>query len=211
VELSISAVGIEHTSDSSNAWSSGHRDEPDADLLARARQGDEAAFKRLVERYESVVASTAIGMLGRGQDAEEVGQETFTKFYHSLDRFRMESKVGTYLTRIAINLSLDELRRRKRRKLRFWRWEEREVLPDELVVHHEQEIEANERKDFVRHAVQSLDGKHRAVVVMRMLNGYSTKETAALLGIPVGTVLSRLSRAQEKLKDLLRPFMDEQR
>ncbi|MFH1011344.1 MAG: sigma-70 family RNA polymerase sigma factor [bacterium] len=202
-------MGIEHTSDSSNPCGPDSSDEPDAELLARARQGDEAAFQRLVERYESLVASTAIGMLGTREDAEEVGQETFVRFYHSLARFRADSKVGTYLTRIAINLSLDELRRRKKRKLRFWSLEEKETLPDELVVHHEQEIEANERKEFVQRALQSLDGKHQAVVVMRMLSGYSTKETAALLGIPTGTVLSRLSRAQEKLKRLLRPLMDE--
>lgn len=202
-------MGIHHPSNSSNQCSPNDSDESDAELLARARQGDEAAFKRLVERYESVVASTAIGMLGKGDDAEEVGQETFIRFYQSLRRFRAESRVGTYLTRIAINLSLDELRRRKKRKLRFWIWEEREALPDELVVSDEQEIEANERKDFVRRAIQSLDGKHRAVVVLRMLNGYSTQETAALLGIPIGTVLSRLSRAQEKLRHLLSPLMNE--
>jgi RNA polymerase sigma-70 factor (ECF subfamily) len=202
-------VGIHHPSDASKPCSPNDSDESDAELLARARQGDEAAFKRLVERYESVVASTAIGMLGKGEDAEEVGQETFIRFYQSLRRFREDSKVGTYLTRIAINLSLDELRRRKKRKLRFWSWEEREALPDELVVHDEQEIEANERKDFVRRAIQSLEGKHRAVVVLRMLNGYSTQETSALLGIPIGTVLSRLSRAQEKLRHLLTPLMNE--
>jgi RNA polymerase sigma-70 factor (ECF subfamily) len=209
--ISIFAVGIEHTSDSSNPCRPGDRDVPDANLLTRAREGDEVAFKQLVERYESLVAATAIGMLGRGDDAEEVGQKTFIRFYRALRRFREDSRVGTYLTRIVINLCLDELRRRKRRRFQFWSWEERETLPDELMVHEEQELETKERRELVRRAIQSLDGKHRAVVVMRMLNGYSTKETAAILGIPLGTVLSRLARAQEKLKLILKPLMDESR
>ena len=210
-KLDITALGINRSSDSSNKRRPKSGDESDAELLAQAREGQQAAFKQLVERYESLVAATAIGMLGKGDDAEDVGQETFIKFYRSLGKFRGDAKIGTYLTRIAINLSLDALRRRKRNKLRFWNYEEREVLPDELVVQGEKEIDARERKELVQRAIQSLDPKHRAVVVMRMMNGYSTKETAELLGIPLGTVLSRLSRAQEKLKQLLRPFMGEAR
>ncbi len=207
--LDITALGINRSSDSSNKRRPRSGNEPDAELLAQAREGQQAAFKELVERYESLVAATVIGMLGKGDDAEDVGQETFIKFYHSLGKFRGDAKIGTYLTRIAINLSLDALRRRKRSKLRFWNYEEKEVLPDELVVQGEKEIDARERKELVQRAIQSLDPKHRAVVVMRMINGYSTKETAELLGIPLGTVLSRLSRAQEKLKQQLRPFMGE--
>lgn len=208
-ESGLSALGIEHSGDSSNQCSPKSGDESDVELLARARAGDQSAFRELVNHYEPIVASTAIGMLGKGDDAEEVGQDTFIRFYHSLDKFRGESKIGTYLTRIAINLSLDVLRRRKRNKLRFWSWEDKDTLPDELVIQGEREIDALERKELVQRAIQSLDPKHRAVVVMRMINGYSTKETAELLKVPIGTVLSRLSRAQEKLKQLLSPLINE--
>ena len=119
--LDIIALGINRSSDSSNKRRSKSSDESDTELLAQAREGQQAAFKQLVERYESLVAATAIGMLGKGDDAEDVGQETFIKFYRSLDKFRGDAKIGTYLTRIAINLSLDALRRRKRSKLRVWR------------------------------------------------------------------------------------------
>ena len=74
-------------------------------LLERARQGDERAFRQLVERYEGLVAATVIGMLGPGPDAEDVGQETFIRFNRALKSFRGDSSVGTYLTRIAINQS----------------------------------------------------------------------------------------------------------
>ncbi|RMH54101.1 MAG: sigma-70 family RNA polymerase sigma factor, partial [Bacteroidetes bacterium] len=89
----------------------------DETLVARARQGDEQAFRNLVERYESTVAATVIGMLGAGPEAEDVGQETFIRFYRALHQFRGEAAVGTYLTRIAINLSLNALKRRRRRRL----------------------------------------------------------------------------------------------
>jgi hypothetical protein len=68
---------------------------PDGDLLERARGGDHAAFRTLVERYEQVVAATVIGMLGPGAESEDVGQETFIRFYTALNRFREEATAGT--------------------------------------------------------------------------------------------------------------------
>jgi RNA polymerase sigma-70 factor (ECF subfamily) len=208
-ELDLLSLGINHSSRSSNHCGPQEGHEPDAQLLAQARRGDQTAFRKLVERYESMVAATVIGMVGSGPDAEEVGQETFIRFYRSLGRFRGDAKITTYLTRIAINLSLDTLRRRKRDESRFVTWNGENSLPDELVVQGEQELDARERKEYVQRAIQLLDPKHRAVVVMRMINGYSTKETAALLRIPTGTVLSRLARAQDKLKQLLAPYLEE--
>ena len=91
---------------------------PDDELLLRARAGDDRAFRLLVERYEGRVASVVTAMLGAGDEAEDVGQETFIRFYRSLDRFRGEASLGTYLTRIAINLSRNALRRRRREATR---------------------------------------------------------------------------------------------
>ena len=182
----------------------------DERMLALARDGDQMAFQVLVKKYEPVVAATVIGMLGSSAEADDVGQETFVRFYKSLHRFRGEAKLGTYLTKIAMNLSLDALRRRKRNRGRFWHQEEQEVLPEELVLDGNQVVDAQARRDMVRKAVQSLDPKHRAVIVLRMFNGYSTKEAASLLGVPVGTVLSRFSRAQDKLKELLKPIMEDE-
>ncbi len=83
-------------------------DEDDRSLVDRAQSGDEQAFRILVERYEGAVAATVIGMLGHG--AGDVGQEVFVRFYRSLSRFRGEAAVKTYLTRIAINQSLNALK-----------------------------------------------------------------------------------------------------
>jgi RNA polymerase sigma-70 factor (ECF subfamily) len=91
----------------------------DADLIALARGGDDRAFAVLVERYEGAVAATVIGMLGRGDDADDVGQETFIRFHRALGNFRGESSLKTYLVHIAMNLSLNALKRRRRSLLRF--------------------------------------------------------------------------------------------
>lgn len=180
----------------------------DERLITAARQGDNQAFKGLVRRYESRVAATAIGMLGKCPEAEDVGQETFIRFYKSLKRFRGESSVGTYLTRIAINLSLNELRRRKRRSFIFFHKPLEEVYDIANARASNQDVEDRE---LVQQAIQKLDLKFRSVVVLRLIDGYSTEETAQILNVPVGTVLSRLSRAQKKLKELLTPYYGDMR
>src|SRR5258708_38429124 len=87
----------------------------DEELIAGARNGDMAAFKILVERHEGKVAGIIKPMLGNVPQAEDVGQEVFIRFYESLGKFKGESSLGTYLIRIAINLSLNEIKRMKRR------------------------------------------------------------------------------------------------
>jgi RNA polymerase sigma-70 factor, ECF subfamily len=132
-----------------------------------------------------------------------VGQETFIHFHKGLQAFRRESSVSTYLVRIAINLSLNELKRRKRRPSPFSQTNPGIILdiPDEKA-----EKLLSEDKRVVERALQELKPEFRAVIVLRLLDGYSTEETAQILGVPVGTVLSRLARAQEKLRESLTPY-----
>ncbi|MEM7414929.1 MAG: RNA polymerase sigma factor [Gemmatimonadota bacterium] len=181
----------------------------DTDLLARARNGDAHAFRHLVERYQDGVAAVVVGMLGPGPDADDVGQETFVRFYRSIDRFRGEAALRTYLTRIAMNLSLNELKRRKRRERRVLRIHEG---TPEFAAPGEGPDEAVDRADrarAVREAIDRLDEKHRAVVTLRMIQGLSTKETAEALGVPEGTVLSRLARGRQKLEGELKPWLND--
>ena len=174
------------------------------ELVTAAREGDDDAFKELVMRFEPIVARTVIGMLGGCAEAEDVGQETFIRFYKALPRFRGESSVRTYLTRIAMNLSLNELKRRKRRLTRFAGKpvDEFRDLADEK---HDDRGDVD--KERVWMAIGQLEEKFRSVVVLRLIDGYSTEETARILGIPLGTVLSRLSRGQKRLRDLLEPHI----
>jgi RNA polymerase sigma-70 factor (ECF subfamily) len=170
------------------------------ELIADARDGDNDAFKELVRRYEPVVARTVIAMLGDCPEAEDVGQETFIRFYKALPGFRGDASVRTYLTRIAMNLSINELKRRKRRFSLFSRKpvEEYHDIADKKLERHQ---DVDEERVWL--AIRALEEKFRSVVVLRLIDGYSTEETAGILKIPVGTVLSRLSRAQKKLKGVL--------
>jgi RNA polymerase sigma-70 factor (ECF subfamily) len=174
----------------------------DTDLLAAARGGDERAFRLLVERYESAVASTVIGMLGRGDEAEDVGQEVFIQLFRSLDRFRGEAALGTYLRRIAMNLSLNALKRRRRMT---WRFLSRDRSPEPLPEPATDPADADgwQAREHVRAAIARLAPQHRSVVVLRMMDGCSTREAAQILQVPEGTVMSRLSRAMKELEQHL--------
>ena len=170
----------------------------DQHLIEEVRKGNTQAFKNLVELYEQPISNIVIGMLGHTPEAEEVAQDVFLKFFFNSDKFRLESSLQTYLTRIAINLSLNELKRRK--KLR-----ERYVYSEENNPPYESWEETNyDLREIIEKALQELKPALRAVIILRLIEGYDTKETAKILNIPPGTVLSSLSRAQEKLKPLLK-------
>lgn len=144
-----------------------------------------------------------IGMLGHCTEAEDIGQETFIRFYKSLNKFRGESSISTYLTRIAINLSLNEIKRRQRRRKYFSTTSEDRLdnIPEITTSKNK-----NETQEIVNLAIQKLEPKFRSVLVLRLILGYTTQETAKIMKLPVGTVLSRLTRTQMKLKDILTPL-----
>ena len=178
----------------------------DEQLIQACKTGNAGAFKELVVRYQGQVAATVIGMLGPGPEADDVGQETFIRFYKSINKFRGDSALGTYLTRIAMNLSLNELKRRKKKLSRFF-----SKTPEEIeIVDRESDSKwYNDEALMIRKSLQRLEPDFRSVIVLRLMEGYSTQETADILGIPVGTVLSRLSRGQKKLRDSLAPLLRE--
>ena len=178
----------------------------DMDLLSQSRRGNKRAFGELVNRYQARVASTVIGMLGQGPEADDVGQETFIRFYRALDSFRGDAQIATYLHRIAINLSLNALKKRKRQQNRFSR-PEKELL--ESMPAGPAPVTQFDDAAVVEKALNQLKPDFRSVVVLRLVEGYSTSETAALLNLPQGTVLSRLARAQRKLRTILGPYFEE--
>lgn len=175
----------------------------DEKLIQDARSGNDNAFRELIRRYEQKVATAVVGLLGPGPEAEDVGQEVFIRFYQTMDRFRGDASLGTYLTRIAINLSLNTLKQRRRKRLLFW-GKPVETIPD-LANSESSEFDMEE-KEIIKKAIQELDPAFRSVIILRMMEGCSTRETAEILNIPEGTVLSRLARAQKKLKISLTPY-----
>ena len=176
----------------------------DRQIIAEVLAGNTPVYAQLIRRYEGQVAATVIGMLGKTAEAEDVAQEVFIRFYRALPGFRHDSAVATYLTRIAINLSLNALQRRKKQKELF-----RENVDEQLSgIPAAEENEYSEEVRLIRQAITQLDEDQRAVIVLRLIDGYSTKETAEILNIPLGTVLSRLNRAQKKLRQILTPLLE---
>ena len=179
-----------------------YREFSDDFLVSASKQGDHAAFEALVNRYRKMVARTVKGMLGDSVYAEDIGQEVFIKLYYSLSEFRGDAKLSTYIQKIAVNLTLNELKRRKRFFSLFTHKADNELYEYDIAG---EDVESkHDAKATVEKALETLEPKFRAVVAMRMLQGYSTKETAKILGVPEGTVLSRLSRAQERLREYLK-------
>jgi len=174
----------------------------DKELIRRCLEGEKEAFQPLVLRYQDQVARTVISMLGPGQEAEDLGQEVFIRLFRSLEAFEGKSSLGTYITRIAINLSLNELKRKKRRNLFSLNDGEKNDYLLNLPGGEASE-EDRAKQEWVQDALQQLEVKFRSVIVLRMMQGYSTKETADILNLPQGTVLSRLARGQEKLRIIL--------
>lgn len=171
-------------------------------LLARAREGDEQAFRLLVQRHEQLVRGTVMGILGKTPEAEDVALEVFVKLHEKLADFRGESKLSTYLVRIAVNLSINEQKRRQRKHRRL------RPLDSDATTFQVEDAAANpgrfDLRDALRKALAQLDTDFRAVVVLRLIQGYSVRETADILDLPTGTVASRLARAQRQLQEILK-------
>jgi RNA polymerase sigma-70 factor (ECF subfamily) len=173
----------------------------DNELVKASIEGDKKAFGEIVDRYQTMVARTVKGMLGDSVFAEDLGQEVFIKLYHSLPDFRGDAKLSTYIQKIAINLTLNEIKRRKRFFSMFSQTSGNKM--HEYDVAESDEEEKKDAKELVNKALKKMEPKFRIIITMRMLQGYSTKETAEILDLPLGTVLSRLARAQEQMRKIL--------
>jgi RNA polymerase sigma-70 factor (ECF subfamily) len=172
--------------------------ETDSALVEAARGGDVESYGRLVERYEAIAHRTAF-TLGAGDDTADVVQDAFVKAYLALDRFRVNEPFQPWLLTIVAN----ETRSR-------WRWLSRhrtvplaligDDLPHNDVRGPQQIAEDHETSRSLRDAVQALPRPHREVIVCRYLLDLSEQDTAQVLGIPPGTVKSRLSRGLSALQ-----------
>ena len=178
------------------------------ELVKLANEGNKLALNALILQHEDQVVKTITGMLGKCREVDDISQETFIRFYQSLHNFRCRSSVGTYITRIAINLSLNEIKRKKRKNFLFSKNDDDNILQI-LDANLSKHLEKNDLKEIVNKAVQLLEPKYRTVIVLKLIDGYSTKEIAEILEIKKSTVLTRLSRAQEKLRVKLEAFLEE--
>ena len=178
----------------------------DSELVARCLRDDRQAFTELVKRYKNAMVNYLTRLVGCRDRAEDFAQETFVRFYQSLDRYRHEGQLAAYLYRIATNL----VRSHERRKRRFQWLEPLLSRPG----HHDETPQvaalASERQEQVQRAIAALDLHYRAPLVLREIEGRSYLEIAEALGCSEGTVKSRLFRARQILKDKLTPFWNGQ-
>ncbi len=178
----------------------------DLALVARARAEDADAFETLIRKYQGWVFTLAYRMLGDRADAEEMAQEIFLKVYRAIGRFKGEAKFSTWLHRIATNHCLNHLESRRRRIRSHAnpghlldQVSDPAPGPDHLV-------EGSGVRNLVRQALLRLTPEHRAILILREVQGLAYEEIGELLGLESGTVRSRLHRARMELKERLKPY-----
>jgi RNA polymerase sigma-70 factor (ECF subfamily) len=191
-------------------------DVSDADrrLLEQCRRGDRFAFETLFRRHQTFVFNVALGMLGNAEDASDVTQDAFLRLHRSLDSFRGDSSVSTWLYRVAVNLSITELRRRNRSRFQLWedvKHEEEDRLNEEPVPGPEAAIAATEDQRVVHQVLGMLPPDYRAIMVLRHFQQLAYEEIAEVLGLTLSQVKTRLFRARKLFKDRFEAFTGEVR
>lgn len=176
------------------------------ELVRRAKDGDKSAFEQLVSENQRGVYSLALRYCGNREDALDISQEAFFRAYKGLPFFQGDSSFSTWLYRLTINVSIDYLRRSKKKKaIPFSAMGEPEQVYDipDTKDSPEKSAEIRELKESLNDALQTLSDEHRAIFILRAMNELSYTEIADILDLEEGTVKSRLSRARDKLRNIL--------
>ena len=183
----------------------------DAALVERCRRGDMAAFEPLVGKYRQRVYRLAYNVLRNSEDAWDVAQEAFIRAYQAIGSFRGQSAFYTWLFRIAMNVAADRARQRAAQGRAFGTervdegdWDR--ALVDQGAAPDDAAARAEER-ERIRRALARLPEHHRTIIMLGDLEGLTYREIAEVLGIPMGTVMSRLHNARKRLRDALGPLL----
>jgi len=184
-------------------------------LLEATRTGDQDAFAELVSRYRNQITSYIYRMTNDYDGAVDLAQETFVRVYRAADRYQRTYAFSTYIYRIATNLAISELRKRKRRKLvsltGFFQSgdgaEARELNPPDERPLQDSELVETERRNAVQRAICTLPEKYRAPLILRDVDGRSYDEIAGILQTSEGTVKSRISRARGFLREKMSAYL----
>jgi RNA polymerase sigma-70 factor, ECF subfamily len=189
----------------------------DHSLLEATREGDEAAFAEIVRRYRNQITNFVYRMTNDYEAAVDLAQETFLRVYRAADRYQTSYAFSTYIYRIATNLAISELRRRKRRRLvslsGFFNGrdgasgEATELDPPDNCPLQDAALVDDERRGAVARAIATLPEKYRAPLVLRDVEGRSYEEIACILEMSEGTVKSRINRARTFLREKLNAYI----
>jgi RNA polymerase sigma-70 factor (ECF subfamily) len=176
---------------------------PDADLIAASQQGDEAAFKELVERYRSRVASIAYQVLGNYEDARDVAQEVFIKLYRGIGGFDPRKKFFTWLYRLTVNAAIDFLRAKRRRSYESSlddMPDQYQTIPSPEYESVTYDMERRELRQIFMDEANKLNPKQRAAFVLCDLQGFTADEVTDLLNCPKVTLRWYLHEARKKIR-----------
>jgi len=185
----------------------------DHTLVTQARAGDSKAFRALVERYQRKVYGVAFGMLRSAEDAMDVTQETFIRVHRYLDRFQGSSSFFTWLYRITVNLCIDHIRREG--KAQTVDYDDAMDHPGETGELSTWSMDTNpahlvarkELQAVIASALETLSPNHRAVILMREVEGLSYSEMAEVMQCSKGTIMSRLFHARRRMQIALTEVM----
>lgn len=188
----------------------------DRELLRQSRLGDRQAFAELVGRHQRKVMTVALGMVRNHDDALEITQDAFVKAYENIANFKGDSSFYTWLYRIVVNCAID-LRRRQRRRPTIGhedreRWLERdeqaeERIPDTTPTGPFERTRSHQIADRIKSAIEELTPDHKAVIVLREVEGLSYEEISRVMQCSKGTVMSRLHYARKKLQSKLKDLV----
>lgn len=185
----------------------------DGELVAQAQAGDRDAVQQLLERYERRLLSVIIGMVRNPEDAREILQETFVRAFRNLDGFKGESSFYTWIYRIAMNLAIDHQRRGNKRPL--VEFDDTVGMKEDAVgegsatlgIDPFKSVRSRELGKKIFEAIESLTPDHRAVILLREIDGLSYEEISEVLDCSLGTVMSRLHYARKKLQSRLQEML----
>ena len=179
----------------------------DWDLVQRCRQGQVSAFQELVSRYYQKVFLVVVGIVNHREDALDIVQETFFRAYRKMAGFKGDSSFYTWIYRIAVNIAIDFKRQKKRSPTELREsgetFEEPAEDPDKLGSDPGRDVQRKEIEQRLLAAIDELTPDHKAVIVLRAMEGLSYKEISRILGCSEGTVMSRLHYARKRLLEKL--------
>jgi RNA polymerase sigma-70 factor (ECF subfamily) len=185
----------------------------DEEIMVRCATGSEEAFQILVSRYRPRIINLITRFVGDVDRAEDIAQEVFIRVYRNRERYRKSGKFSTWIFTIAANLAKNEIRRKVRHRRVVSMDEEKEPgtsLASTLADRGPgpgQTLERKELENLILNAIEALPERYRLALVLRDLEGLAYEEVSRVLGIPGGTVRSRINRARLMVKDKLESFV----
>lgn len=186
----------------------------DHQLIEATKSGDEDAFGEIMNRYRGPITNYLYRFLNDYEEAVDLAQETFVRVYFAIDRYHTGFAFSTYIYRIATNLAISEIRRRKRRRLLSLTGlfqseddQQREFQPPDERPIADAELLGDEKSEMIARAIAALPEKYRVPVILRDIDGRTYEEVAAIMELGLGTTKSRISRGRGLLREKLSHYL----